>query len=441
MKTPHLPSIQAVVDDIAKILDETGIDPNEFTVVQYSKNGGLYDGRMLRRLGGFTLIKDSWLRERKKVDIKSKHAMTEQRGYVTKLEKQVAGSQNMLEKLEDVYKRAFKELIASGGLKVSNINKPKLPVNVTIERENGVMLSDIHMGLKIDREEVGCNAYDWLIAARRLGKLAEQVALFKRDHRAECARLRVLLGGDLGQGVIHLDDDGTELMTYQFTGMAYYLVQMIDYWRHFYHEIVVECTPDNHLRLPHKGPNRQFSQKHDSFATMLSVAIQMAFRHCDDVKFHVPKSPITTFDMLGHKMALTHGDTHVSSGNVGKEIKVKSVADQVLRMNSAAVDGRKYAAIFVGHVHVPAYVHMPECGADLIVNGTASGTDGYAHGIGIHGSAASQVMWETTKDYAVGDFRRVRLDDADDEVCYDNIIAEYLHGYEINKMLFPHKRA
>jgi hypothetical protein len=45
-----------VIVDIRRILKETEIHPSKLTVSQYRKCGGLYDGRSLRPLGGFTNI-------------------------------------------------------------------------------------------------------------------------------------------------------------------------------------------------------------------------------------------------------------------------------------------------------------------------------------------------------------------------------------------------
>lgn len=434
-----LPKLEDVIDDISRILDETGLNPSELTVAKYAKEGGKYDGRKLRRLGGFNAILDEAFRQDTAKDFRTVRHLARRRSYVNKLERKLGDWEALR---QDVLHGMEAALTKVGPWPVSDLKKPALPEKIKKLRENGALISDIHLGLKVDSEEIPCNQYNWQIAARRLGKYTEQVASYKIEHRNECPQLRVMLGGDLGQGIIHMDDAGTDLITYQVIGIAYYITQMIDFWRHHYKKIVVECTPDNHMRLTHKGPDRSYSQKFDSFATMVHVMVQFAFRECKDVEFHVPKSAVTTFTACGHKMALTHGDTHLNSSNVGKHVPVEKIVDQVLRMNANVRDGKFYKAIFMGHVHVPMYLHMPECDTALVVNGTGSGTDGYAHGIGIHASSASQVMFEMTEKHAIGDFRKVDMGDADDEARYEEIIKPYEHGLEIDPMFgikFPKK--
>lgn len=51
-----LPKINDIIDNIKKISVVNNIPLNEMTVNKYSKHGGKYDGRMMRRLGGFQSI-------------------------------------------------------------------------------------------------------------------------------------------------------------------------------------------------------------------------------------------------------------------------------------------------------------------------------------------------------------------------------------------------
>ena len=326
-------------------------------------------------------------------------------------------------------------------IKVSKLKKPKPQPHGKNARENCALLSDLHFGLRIDKEEMALgvgyiNEYNWEIGAKRLGKFTDQIASYKHEHRGECNQLRLCLGGDLGQGLIHADtDSGTDLIVYQVAGISYYLIQMIDYLRHYYNKVVVECTPDNHLRMMHKGPSRAFSQKFDSFATIIHMLVQAAFINIDDVEVNITKSPISTFNVLGHKFALTHGDTHIQVGNVGKHVDIGKIVNQAIRLNAGVADGKPYRAILLAHVHVPLYIPLPDTNTLLVTNGTGSGTDGYAYGSGYFTSAPAQVMWESTEAYPIGDFRVVTLGDADQKSEYAKIIYPYDYGLEVSKML------
>jgi hypothetical protein len=78
----------------------------------------------------------------------------------------------------------------------------------------------------------------------------------------------------------------------------------------------------------------------------------------------------------------------------------------------------------MGHVHVPVSTTLDN-GAELIINGTGSGTDNFAQSIGILSNNPCQVIFEATEDYVVGDFRKVFLKDADSDEYYDKIIQPY----------------
>jgi len=56
-----LPKLADVVADIQRVRRELDIGPDQLTVTKYSRRGGKYDGRMLRRLGGFDTIVDTYI--------------------------------------------------------------------------------------------------------------------------------------------------------------------------------------------------------------------------------------------------------------------------------------------------------------------------------------------------------------------------------------------
>jgi hypothetical protein len=423
--------IADVAKDIKRVAESIGIEPGELDLARYGRNGGLFDGRALRRFGGFAAIaRDAFA---KHGDTVAARALSRRNGTARR---EANAATDALVTEHQILEAFRKMWTVRSAVIPSKVSKPNLrPPKVVRARANGVLISDTHLGLKIAPDEVMFNGYDWSIGARRLGKLAEQVATYKMGHRNECDELHVCLGGDLGQGIIHMSDNNTDLITYQVNGISQYMVQMIDYWRHYYKVIHVHCTPDNHLRLTHKGPDRAMAQKFDSFSSFIHLAIQMAFRDCEDVLFTVPKTAITTFDVLGHKFGMTHGDTHINSGNVGHNVNVKSIANQLLRLNGAQSDGRPFDAFLMGHVHVPLYMHLNETNTRLIVNGTASGTDPYAETVGFFRTRPSQVIWESTADYAVGDFRIVDLGDADDNADFEEIIEPYDYKMKLMKAL------
>ncbi len=423
--------IDKIVDTIKSASDTLGVDVYDLTKAEVLESGVVSEWD-LRKLGGLAAIRKAHfpLRDAK---LSAKSGVTLRKAYVNQLEK-IVGNQEYFN--EEVVAR-IEEVLAKNPIQVNKHPQKytyKKPSKHDRPREIVAVISDTHFGLNIEKQEIVSNEYSWAIAARRMGKLAEQIATYKIEHRASTPRLRLCLGGDLAQGIIHLDDRGTGLITEQIIGSLSILVQMIDYLRGFYKEIVVECTPCNHLRLTHKAPGRATAQKWDSFATLLHAMLQTTYRAQKDVIFHVPKTPFTDFEVLGHRFFMTHGDTIINVGNPGNSLDVKRIAEQVNNLNSnIPVGEKKYEVVIVGHVHVPVRTAMSN-GCDLIINGSASGTDGYAQSIGIFGNNPVQTIFEATEEYPVGDYRQVRLADATYDTKYEKIIRPYNLSIEIPKI-------
>ena len=77
-----------------------------------------------------------------------------------------------------------------------------------------------------------------------------------------------------------------------------------------------------------------------------------------------------------------------------------------------------------GHVHFYSDFYTP-CGVRVVTNPSLSGTDGFAHSLGINNSTSAQVLFESTKDYILGDSRLVQLNEADDMKSLDKIIPTF----------------
>jgi hypothetical protein len=431
LDVPHAVDIKSLVTDVCCVLDKSNLPTDGFTLSLYVKHGGKYTHGQFRQVGGFGLVLREASGHIKDVNVSARQYLIRRGQYVSGLERKLGDWGYLRQALSDGLIESFEKVAP---IQISKLNKPPLSKSLFPKlRENCAFLSDTHFGLRVDKEEIVTNEYNWVVAARRLGKFAEQIATYKIEHRKDCPVLRLNIGGDIGQGIIHWNSDsGTDLITYQITGSVYYLTQFIDYLRHHYSKIIVECTSDNHMRLTHKGPDRATAQKFDNFGTFVYLALQMAFRNVDDVVFHIPKSPITSYMCLGHKIGLTHGDTCLKSGNVGSNVDTGKIVNQVLHLNSTS--DMQYGAILLAHVHTAIYLpYLQSTKTALIVNGTMSGTDGFANSRGFFFTTPQQCIWETTAQVPVGDFRSVFLLDADENSKYNGIIKPYEYGLEISK--------
>ena len=419
-----------IVSKIEELAEEYGIHPYKVTQAQILRDGAITEWQ-IRKFNGLTAIKDLAF-ENPGLDPIAKSEVMAKKRYMRKLERSLGDRDYFI----DTITKRIKSVLKDHPIPVSpNIKKPKRKKTV-VQREIVAFMSDTHFGLTIDPDEVPSNKYGWKVAARRMGKFAQQIATYKIEHRAETPTLRLCLGGDLAQGVIHMDEAGLDLMTYQFVGTISIIKQMLDYLRHHFDNIIVECTPCNHLRFPWKNKGgRVTSQKFDSFATMIYVALQEAFRTAKDVEFHVPKTPWTDFEILGHRIYMTHGDTTFTVGNPGQTINTKNITQDVDKLNAAVPDShKKYEAVMLGHVHKALWITLDN-GVEFLTNGTGSGTDPFAQGgPGVFTSHPAQCIFEVTVDHVIGDYRRISLKDADDNIEFEKIIKPYGYTLEVEKL-------
>jgi len=414
--------------------DEAGKDVYQLTrgdlLSHLESSGSQLTEWDFRKLGGFAAIRKAHFPE--PFDTAAKRGVQIQRSYVNKLERNLGEWHYFL----DAVTKKIGEILEEHPIQVAKVKPPEFKETQKDKlREVVAFISDTHFGLTIDSEEVPTNAYSWEIAARRMGKFAEQVASYKIEHRASTPRLRLCLGGDLAQGIIHLDDAGTDLITNQVLGTVDILTKMIDYLRGYYKEIVVEAVPCNHLRLPHKSAGRATAQKWDAFSTMIHGMLQAAYRNTSQVVFDVPKTPYADFSVLGHRFYMTHGDTTFEIGNPGSDISVKNITNKVNTLN-AAVKGKHYSVLMIGHVHTPLCITLTRAnGVELVVNGTGSGADPYSQSIGYEASIAVQTIFEVTESYPIGDYRKIHLDDASFDKRYEKIIPPWNYGLVLDKKL------
>lgn len=282
-------------------------------------------------------------------------------------------------------------------------------------------LSDLHIQSQIDEDELGgINRYGNLEEARRLAFYMREIGNYKKDHREE-TELILPLNGDLGAGIIH-DQESTPLITTQFSAIVHLLLQGITYAAGKYNKVRVVGTSGNHLRLMHKGnKGRQTAQKWDNYSTMIYIALKHALKSYPNVTVEIPITPYALIEVLGHKYLITHGDTFLSVGNVGKNVSTDIIKNKVndLMSGLGPID-----CVVVGHVHVPLYTTLNN-GTELVINGTMSGIDPFAQSIGIVKNNPCQVMFEATEKYPVGDVRFVKLQEADDNDELDSIIIPF----------------
>lgn len=346
--------------------------------------------------------------------------------------------QNKLEKKygEELFFR--NELIASLKETIKNqpitFHKPTKQKKKKTKKSRTIVakISDTHFGANISEEEMnGVNAFNWIIASRRLATFCEQIANYKIQYR-ENTDLVIQLNGDIIAGQIHNQEWFVDLLTDQFAGTLHILGQAISYLATHFDNIKVVCTPGNHGRNVGKADKgRATTHKWDSYENMIYIALrEMMHREWSSgIEFIIPESPFALYQIQGHWCLQTHGDTVINVGNPGKNISMSSISEQVNKFNASDMlkPGNKVDILCVGHVHVPT-AQLLDNGCMAMINGCLSGTDPFAQSIGIFSSNPTQFMFETTKEHAVGDMRMIQVKEADNKSYLDKIIKPYVRN-------------
>lgn len=387
-------------------------------------NLGLVSDWDLKLTGGLTSIKNVNFPIDEK-DLSGIRETVENRTYINKLESEL-GKKEFIEKtILKVIKDNIKPLPTPKTKKI----KPKKSKKV---RELVAMLNDTHYGLKVDPEEVdGLNKFTWTEACRRTAYFIKQVAEYKDDKRGETKKLNLVLNGDLMQGIIHgLTSRTMELWVHQMNGAAHILVNAIHYASLHFDEIEIHAITGNHEELPHKREHgKRVTQEHyDSFSNSLFYSLSIAFRKYQNIKFNVPKTPYVFFNLPAGRAMAAHGHSVFSKqlGNPGKSINVQSLTSAIRDFNAGEqLKGREpVKLVLFGHTH--SYAHfITSDGVEVYVAPCLSGIDPYAHQLTINTSFIGQTVFESTKDFILGDSRLIRLKEADNDNSLDKIIPIY----------------
>lgn len=408
---------------VCDVANSVGIEPAMVSKADYF--GSTLKSTMteweLRKFGGFKAAMNMFFPPDKNVIVDSASKMV--REYRNKLDAQYG--RNIV--LKNEFLCVFKEVMEKNSILLHPKVKPLKKTAQHIERSLVVHFSDTHFGCNIDSTEMdNVNQFNWTVAARRMALMMDQVVTYKPQYREE-TELVMLINGDIIAGVIHDQEWAVDLLTTQFAGAISIFSQAISYAAQHFRKVRVVCTPGNHGRAMHKNStDRATVHKWDSYENMIYIALREIFKDRKDlIEFVIPESPYAIVSIQGHKFLITHGDTVINVGNPGKNLNMKAINDQINRVNSQLIKGNEnFAAIVVGHVHVPT-VQETESGTMLLINGTLSGADPFAQSLGIFSKNATQTLFEVVKGHAVGDIRLIRLRGADGNKDLERIIRPF----------------
>lgn len=376
----------------------------------------------MQRVGGFQTIRDNFFVGAPSAALVEREEM---RG-IAKLSKAnmlaLAHDELFLARLSEIMEKVSKELVKQ---KVPTIGGPTKKERAKTARIVTLMLSDLHFGSKLDPRELPFR-YDFEEEARALASVIVRLCEFKVDYREE-SELIIWIGGDLARGKIH-DKQGGRPAAEQFADAQWLLLQAIRIAAKHWKKVTVYCSTGNHDRDESRHHDRAMDEKWDSRATMVYVGLKNALSCCaPNVTVHIPRTAYCEWEVFGHPVYKTHGDTNFEVGNPSKSINIEKLEKQMKTINLARVARRlkPYRVFGAGHVHQGAHIPLPT--ADLIVNPALIPIDGYAESVGYALSRPGQTLYESTEHHAVGDLR------------FLDVRPETLKDKSLDKVILPFK--
>lgn len=412
-------ALDHVLSEILRVAEEQDLDPRLMTRKQFLPSTDV-SKRDLQKYGGYAKLKADAAHIggiTPYADMPQARGVQLRNQYVRSLERKVASADYLSKKILD----GFQEIFENNPIVV-----PKAAIELKKAKHNRRLLtllwSDLHFGVDVDPREVLKSEFNWTIASRRMARLVQQAALWKPEHREE-TELQIVLNGDILHGVIHLSEANIKDIQEQIWGASAILTKAIGFLAQHFGRIRVLCLPGNHDRIGYRSSERAIAQRWNSHSHSVYLALKCWFKDAKHVTFDVPMAGLGHYELPGGQIVLaTHGDTEPAISNVGKSFNVTKTTEAILRLNAGDVLPRDPDVVLYGHWHQPSMYMLPE-GTVCIVNGSLIGSESYAqNGIGFFNSMPAQVMFESVKDYPVGDFRIIQLRDADKDESLDKII-------------------
>lgn len=403
--------LKQAISDIKKLAKEYSCHPQEVTLSHMAAGSSLSHWQ-IRRLGGLSSIKNAHFPIQDK-DLKSIKENKVKASYINKLESQLGEKLINNEKALAVFK----------DFKLPSFKPYKSVGNKKISRALNVVLSDLHFGSDISKEETGGLDFGKTEEARRFARIVKEVISYKPQYRNE-TELNVILLGDLIQNQLHDQRDGAPLAE-QICRAIHLISQALMHFSNHFPKVIIHSNSGNHARNTTRHHSRAVNQKWDSFETVIAFALKDAFKNIKNIEFKIPLTPFVSYEVFGKKIFATHGDSVLKPGFPGKGISTGSLENQINKINATLNDNDEYSVFIVGHVHTNSITNLAN-GATMITNGALVPSDEFAVSIGLLENSCGQFIFESVKDYPVGDMRFVRVsqkDDQDKEL--DSIIKKF----------------
>jgi len=244
-------------------------------------------------------------------------------------------------------------------------------------------LSDTHIGDRVEGDQmIGLNSYNVDIFNRRLYGWANQIVQLVelRRNYAPINELVIPMLGDMISGDIHDELARTNIdncMGQMIRG-ANLIGQALMFLASHFSEIRVPCVVGNHGRMTRKPPMKD---KYMDWDYMLYQWVAAFCRDQKNIKFDIPRSFITSFDVHNRTIVILHGDMVSGSGSgaaiMNSIIKMRSVFEYGRTAGEKNTSIPKHIdSVMMGHFH---RIDEYDIGTgEIHIAGTMKGGDEFA---------------------------------------------------------------
>ena len=246
---------------------------------------------------------------------------------------------------------------------------------------NLIVLSDLHIGAKVDKEEVGdINTYNYNIAIERINKVINNcVNLSKQSDN-----LTIVILGDIFDGIIHNSYLIAEMpVTKAIAQFSEYMIFALTMLSKSYKNINFEIVSGNHDRLT---DDPSIIHKNFDFAHLFYEIVKQGVSQVNNIKVNYGFKGYHLIDLPNNKKCFAfHGDMN-KSYNPCKEsevLKLMTLCKQVYNVEPNL--------LLSGHIHRYMKTLLPN-GGYAITLGSLLGTNQYSYTNGWLSAIPSQIV-------------------------------------------------
>lgn len=290
---------------------------------------------------------------------------------------------------------------------------------------NIILLSDLHFGADMFIRD-NPQAYGAEHESRLFGHVVQQVSNYKTRHR-DNTKLIVCANGDNIEGMLGHDARDGSPLTEQKGACLHYFQSAIQQWSRDYPHVEVHWQPGNHGRDKMRHPGRATSSKWDGHEWWLGYCLSQICAGLKNVTFSVPFRAVSTIDVFGKKILMTHGDTEIKLGDPDSKANENMRSLATYQAVAWETQNLKYDLALFGHFHkFRMYPWMP---LKAIFNGCLIPPNGHARSSGYIGERRVQTLFHSVPGHVMGHIFPIELE------------TKHENDADLNKVITPFRFA